>query len=100
MTVYATPVGVDADCLHFSDYPKNGCERAGHAESIDFQAKLPGHFSARAADQPRVFGSYISRRIAALRPHFQPIAGGTYDIEPGSFIYLRDNARTRRRIFM
>ena len=53
-----------------------------------------GHFSVRFADQPRIVGPHISRRIAALRPHFQPIAGRTYDVDPG-YAALRDNLRSR-----
>ncbi len=51
--------------------------------------------SVRSADQPRIIGPHISRRIAALRPHFQPTAGRIYDVDPGSSADLRDNLRSR-----
>jgi hypothetical protein len=62
---------------------------------IELQAGPPsGHFSVRSADQPRIIGPHISRRIAALRPHFQPTAGRIYDVDPGSSADLRDDGRS------
>jgi len=40
---------------------------------LDLQGS-PSGFSVRSADWPRVVGTHVSRRIAAVRPHFQPIA--------------------------
>ncbi len=52
-------------------------------------------FSVRSADEPRIIGAHITRRIAVLRPHLQPVAGRAYDINPGPSADLRDNARSR-----
>ena len=49
-----------------------------------------GHFSASSAHRPRIIGAYVARRVAALGPHFQPTAGGTYDVDPGSAADLRE----------
>src|SRR5512143_1050461 len=52
-------------------------------------------FSVRSGDQPRIVGPHIPWRIAVLRLHLQPIAGGAYDVDPGSASDLRNNARSR-----
>ena len=63
---------------------------------IELQTGAPaGHFSIHATDQPRIIGPHISRRIAALGAHFEPIAGGTYDVEPGPSVDLRDDTCSR-----
>jgi hypothetical protein len=50
---------------------------------IEFLAGPLG-LSVRSADLARIGGPHVSRRIAELRAHFEPVAGSADDVDPGS----------------
>ena len=52
----------------------------------------PGYVGlVRFSDEGHIIPANKAGRIVALRPHFQPIAKGSDYIDPGSFVYLRQN---------